>query len=147
MSETTPASQLVRKRQLATLLSVSPHPIDGWVAKRMIPFIEPNRVCIYSIRRAVVRDESQDRHLQDPPAVFDATDDDSASFVDSNVIAAILGTINLSGVNPTTLDSTAFGVAFRTSAGGAGLVKIDGAVLALVPAAANGKFNYLGLAG
>ena len=42
MNEPTPASQLVRKRQLATLLSVSPRTIDGWVAKRMIPFIEPN---------------------------------------------------------------------------------------------------------
>jgi hypothetical protein len=42
MTETTPASQLVRKRQLAVLLSVSPRTIDGWVAKRMIPFIEPN---------------------------------------------------------------------------------------------------------
>jgi hypothetical protein len=34
--------QLVRKRQLATLLSVSPRTIDGWVSRRMIPFIEPN---------------------------------------------------------------------------------------------------------
>ena len=42
MNETTPASQLVRKRQLAVLLSVSPRTIDGWVSKRMIPFIEPN---------------------------------------------------------------------------------------------------------
>ena len=42
MSQTTPTSQLVRKRQLATLLSVSPRTIDGWVSKRMIPFIEPN---------------------------------------------------------------------------------------------------------
>jgi hypothetical protein len=42
MSETTPTSHLVRKRQLATLLSVSPRTIDGWVSKRMIPFIEPN---------------------------------------------------------------------------------------------------------
>jgi len=42
MNETTPASQLVRKRQLATLLSVSPRTIDSWVARRMIPFIEPN---------------------------------------------------------------------------------------------------------
>jgi hypothetical protein len=42
MNETTPASQLVRKRQLATLMSVSPRTIDGWVSKRMIPFIEPN---------------------------------------------------------------------------------------------------------
>lgn len=42
MNETTPASHLVRKRQLAALMSVSPRTIDGWVAKRMIPFIEPN---------------------------------------------------------------------------------------------------------
>lgn len=42
MSQTTPASQLVRKRQLAVILSVSPRTIDGWVSKRMIPFIEPN---------------------------------------------------------------------------------------------------------
>jgi phage terminase Nu1 subunit (DNA packaging protein) len=42
MSQTTLASQLVRKRQLAALLSVSPRTIDGWVSKRMIPFIEPN---------------------------------------------------------------------------------------------------------
>ncbi len=37
-----PTSQLVRKRQLAAILSVSPRTIDGWVSKRMIPFIEPN---------------------------------------------------------------------------------------------------------
>jgi hypothetical protein len=42
MNETTPASQLVRKRQLAKLMSVSPRTVDGWVSKRMIPFIEPN---------------------------------------------------------------------------------------------------------
>ena len=42
MNEPTPASQLVRKRQLAKLMSVSPRTIDGWVSKRMIPFIEPN---------------------------------------------------------------------------------------------------------
>ena len=42
MNETTPASQLVRKRQLATLMSVSTRTVDGWVSKRMIPFIEPN---------------------------------------------------------------------------------------------------------
>ena len=42
MNQTTPASQLVRKRQLAVILSVSPRTIDGWVSKRMIPFIEPN---------------------------------------------------------------------------------------------------------
>ena len=42
MNQPTPASQLVRKRQLAIILSVSPRTIDGWVARRMIPFIEPN---------------------------------------------------------------------------------------------------------
>lgn len=42
MNETTPTSQLVRKRQLAKLMSVSPRTVDGWVSKRMIPFIEPN---------------------------------------------------------------------------------------------------------
>ena len=42
MNETTPASQLIRKRQLAKLMSVSPRTVDGWVSKRMIPFIEPN---------------------------------------------------------------------------------------------------------
>jgi phage terminase Nu1 subunit (DNA packaging protein) len=42
MNQSTPTSQLVRKRQLAAILSVSPRTIDGWVSKRMIPFIEPN---------------------------------------------------------------------------------------------------------
>jgi hypothetical protein len=42
MNEPTPASQLVRKRHLAKLMSVSPRTVDGWVSKRMIPFIEPN---------------------------------------------------------------------------------------------------------
>ena len=42
MNQATPSSQLVRKRQLATMMSVSPRTIDNWVAKRMIPFIEPN---------------------------------------------------------------------------------------------------------
>ena len=56
MNEATPISQLVRKRQLATLLSVSPRTIDSWVARRMIPFIEPNPRL----------------HLFDPPAVKSA---------------------------------------------------------------------------
>ncbi len=83
-------------------------------------------------------------------AAFDATDvTDSASFVDSNVIAGILGSITVSGVNPATLDSTAFGVAFRTSAGAAaaGVVKSDGSAVALTAPAISGQFNYLGLAG
>lgn len=42
MSQATPTSQLVRKRQLAVLMSVSPRTIDGWIAKQMIPYIEPN---------------------------------------------------------------------------------------------------------
>lgn len=42
MNEPTPTSQLVRKRQLAALFSVSPRTIDAWVSKRMIPYIQPN---------------------------------------------------------------------------------------------------------
>lgn len=42
MNTSTHTPQLIRKRQLATLMSVSPRTIDGWVSKRMIPFIEPN---------------------------------------------------------------------------------------------------------
>ena len=42
MSQPTPTSPLVRKRQLAVIFSVSPRTIDGWIAKRMIPYIEPN---------------------------------------------------------------------------------------------------------
>lgn len=42
MNQTAPTSQLVRKRQLAVIFSVSPRTIDGWIAKRMIPYIEPN---------------------------------------------------------------------------------------------------------
>ena len=83
-------------------------------------------------------------------APFDAADvEDSASFVDSNVIAGILGTINITGVNPDTIKSTAFGVGFRTAAGAgaAGTVKTDGAATALTAPATNGQFNYLGLAG
>jgi len=58
-------------------------------------------------------------------------------------------TPRLSGVNPATLNSTAFGVAFRTSAGAAaaGVVKTDGSAAPLVPATTTGQFKYLGLAG
>jgi hypothetical protein len=42
MNDSTPASQLIRKRELAKLFSVSPRTVDAWVAKRLIPFIEPN---------------------------------------------------------------------------------------------------------
>ena len=83
-------------------------------------------------------------------APFDATDvTDSSSFVDSNVIAGILGSITISGVNPDTLNSTAFGVAFRTSAGAAaaGVVKTNGSATSLTPSSASGQFHYLGLAG
>jgi hypothetical protein len=73
---------------------------------------------------------------------------DTASFVDSDVAAAILGNVTLSGVNPVAT-ATAFGVAFRTSAGAAakGTVKINGAAAALTPPAADGEFHYLGLPG
>jgi hypothetical protein len=83
-------------------------------------------------------------------APFSAADlSDSASFVDSNVVAAILGNITLAGVDPAAANSTAFGVAFRTSAGlGAkGVVKINGSAAALTPPATIIKFNYLGLNG
>jgi hypothetical protein len=81
-------------------------------------------------------------------APFDATEaSDSASFVDSNVIAGILGSINISGVNPATIKSTTFGVAFRTAAGASasGTVKVAGT--ALTAPTTNGQFDYLGLAG
>lgn len=83
-------------------------------------------------------------------APFDSSDvTDSASFVDSNVIAGILGSITISGVNPDTIKSSAFGVAFRTSAGAsaAGTVKINGAATALTAPNNAGQFTYLGLAG
>jgi len=70
-------------------------------------------------------------------------------FVDSNVIAGILGSMTISGVNPETLNSTAFGVAFRTAAGAAaaGTVKTNGVAAPLAAPATSGQFNYLGLAG
>lgn len=75
--------------------------------------------------------------------------EDSASFVDSNVIAGILGSVSITGVNPDTLNSVAFGVAFRASAGSGagGVVKIDGSTTALTEPSTSGQFNYLGLAG
>jgi hypothetical protein len=77
---------------------------------------------------------------------------DSAAFVDSNVIAAILGKITISGVNPSTTAATTFGVAFRASAAttdpaAVGVVKINGDATALTAPEINGQFNYLGLAG
>lgn len=79
---------------------------------------------------------------------FDVSDPaDSASLADSTVVAAILGTVSLSGVDPDEPDTTAFGVAFRAGAGAAakGVVKKGGATLS--PGAADGRFNYLGLPG
>jgi hypothetical protein len=81
-------------------------------------------------------------------AAFDAADpDSSASFTDSTVVAAILGTVSLSGVNPDDPTATAFGVAFRTGAGAAakGVVKKGGVTLA--PPTADQEFRYLGLPG
>jgi hypothetical protein len=83
-------------------------------------------------------------------APFDLTDlEDSASFVDSNVVAAILGSITIAGVNPEALNATAFGVAFRTSAGASagGVVRTDGVAAPLVAPASDGQFAYVGLAG
>jgi hypothetical protein len=81
-------------------------------------------------------------------AAFDPADPaDSASFRDSTVVAAILGTVNLSGVDPADPTATAFGVAFRSGAGAAakGTIKKGGVTLA--PGAADGQFHYLGLPG
>jgi hypothetical protein len=74
---------------------------------------------------------------------------DSASFADSNVVAAVLGNITLSGINPVTTNATTFGVAFRVSAGltAQGTVKINGAATSLTPPFPSGQFHYLGLAG
>jgi len=79
-------------------------------------------------------------------APFSVADpDDSASFVDSNVVAAILQNVTLTGVNPATANSTKFGLAFRTTGGSAGTVIIEGAIE--LPGFVDGQFNFLGLAG
>ncbi len=76
---------------------------------------------------------------------------DSASFIGSDVVAAMLGSVTLSGVDQAATDVTTFGVAYRTKAGtGAqGSVKVNGSATALTPGAgaANGQFRYLGLPG
>jgi len=79
---------------------------------------------------------------------------DSASFADSIVVAANLGAITLSGVNPTInplTDSSAltFGVAFRSSTGTQGTVIVNGTTLSpsSVTAALLPDFFYLGLLG
>jgi hypothetical protein len=55
----------------------------------------------------------------------------------------------IAGVDPATGDATAFGVAFRASAGAAaaGTVKVNAATNPLTPPAVNGQFHYFGLAG
>jgi hypothetical protein len=72
---------------------------------------------------------------------------DSASFSDSNVIAAILGNVTLSGVDVASGNSTSFGVGFRASAGASakGVLKIAGVLES--PPFNNNKFDYLGLLG
>ena len=42
MNDTTPASALVRKNQLAKLLGVSPRTVDTWVANGTIPYLAPS---------------------------------------------------------------------------------------------------------
>jgi len=80
-------------------------------------------------------------------ASFSATDAaDSASFQDSNVVAAQLGNITLSGVNTVSANSTTYGVAFRASTSAHGTVKTDGGA-ALTPPSTTGQFAYLGLGG
>jgi hypothetical protein len=79
-------------------------------------------------------------------APFSATDPvDTGSFDDSNVVAATLGTVSISGVDPTTINSTKFGVAFRTTGGAAGSLSIAGVSKAVN--FVDGQFNFLGLPG
>jgi hypothetical protein len=78
-------------------------------------------------------------------AAFDPTDvRDTASFAGSKVVAANLGTVTLSGVDPDIdpLTSTAatVGIAFRSQGG---KVKINGSSTALPAPFALSKFNYL----
>jgi hypothetical protein len=81
-------------------------------------------------------------------APFNVTDvDNSSSFRNSNVFAAILGTITLSGVDPTEDDTTAFGIGFRASSAAGGTVKINGSATALTSPFVDNEFNYLGLSG
>jgi fibronectin-binding autotransporter adhesin len=81
-------------------------------------------------------------------APFSSADaSDSASFVDSNVIAAELGSITLSGVNPVDASGTSFGIGFRTSTGSTagGTLKVAGTILTAPET--NGQFDYVGLLG
>lgn len=80
-------------------------------------------------------------------APFDVEDEDSASFIDSNVVAAVLGKITINGVSQESRNSTTYGIAFKTSAGTSaqGVVKVNGATVALMPPPTMGEFMYLGL--
>jgi hypothetical protein len=81
-------------------------------------------------------------------APFDPADpDSSASFADSTVVAAVLGKVALSGVDPTDPLATTFGVAFRTAAGATAKGTVSKTGVALAPGAVDGAFNYLGLPG
>ena len=77
---------------------------------------------------------------------------DSAAFQSSNVIAAKLGTITLTGLNPTPRSFnggspvTTFAVGFRQSAATHGTLIISG-VTQPPPPVAKGSFNYFGLGG
>jgi hypothetical protein len=81
---------------------------------------------------------------------------DTASFARSKVVAAVLGAVTLSGVDPTNdpraSSAVTFGVAFRAGAGAAarGTVKVNGSAAALAPSASPAlapDFFYLGLPG
>ena len=87
-------------------------------------------------------------------ATFNSSDvTDTASFGDSTVVAAVLGTVNLSGVAPTInpLDALdfAFGLGFRTSAGATakGKVSIGNQTGTLTTGFNLDQFHYLGLPG
>ena len=64
---------------------------------------------------------------------------------DSNVVAAILGSVSIAGVDQTDANATKFGVAFRTSAGTPANISVAGASKAI--GSSIGQFNFLGLPG
>jgi hypothetical protein len=77
---------------------------------------------------------------------FDPTDLDSVSFRNSNIVAAELGAITLTGVDPAADRPILFGIGFETG-GTAGVVKVNlGAGLVTLTAPfPSGEFTYRGL--
>ncbi len=72
----------------------------------------------------------------------------TAGFADSDVVASILQTVSLSGLNSSvgTVHTGSFGVGFRTKGGSAGTLTINGASKT-APSTTIGAFQYFGLGG